>query len=176
MRYGGPKGVNWEKALEYYLTPSDEGKMPSYQDVANQFGVSKKEVGLRAKRENWVQRRQNVYDLAEEEFVEDRVALINETVQKHIEQWQELQEMANEYLAIINGKVKNRKATYQTIKDLNRITSIFKVAIEGERTALGLPNSIHKSNQPIHREVVKLTPEMIAEMDKFFETYAAQSN
>ena len=63
---GGPKGINWEQALEFYLTPDFEGKIPSYQDVANKFGVSKKEVGLRAKRENWLQRRQNVYDTAEE--------------------------------------------------------------------------------------------------------------
>ena len=58
---GGPKGSNWEQALEFYLTPDFEGKIPSYQDVANKFGVSKKEVGLRAKRENWLQRRQNVF-------------------------------------------------------------------------------------------------------------------
>lgn len=63
---GGPKGINWEQALEFYLTPDNEGRIPSYQDVADKFGVSKKEVGLRAKKENWLQRRQNVYDTAEE--------------------------------------------------------------------------------------------------------------
>ena len=63
---GGPKGINWEQALEFYLIPDSEGRIPSYQDVADKFSVSKKEVGLRAKRENWLQRRQNVYDTAEE--------------------------------------------------------------------------------------------------------------
>lgn len=77
---GGPKGINWEQALEFYLTPDFEGKIPSYQDVANKFGVSKKEVGLRAKRENWLQRRQNVYDTAEETYAENRVELIKQTV------------------------------------------------------------------------------------------------
>jgi hypothetical protein len=48
----GPKGINWESTLEFYLTTDSEGRIPSYQDVADKFGVSKSEVGLRAKNEN----------------------------------------------------------------------------------------------------------------------------
>lgn len=39
MIYGGPKGINWEAALKFYLTPDSEGRIPSYQDVADKFGV-----------------------------------------------------------------------------------------------------------------------------------------
>lgn len=98
---GGPKGINWDSALEYYLTPDSEGRIPSYQDVANKFDVSKSEVGLRAKNENWLQRRRNLYDLAEESFVENRVELINQTVAKHIKTWRRIQDLASRSFAEI---------------------------------------------------------------------------
>lgn len=106
---GGPKGINWEQALEFYLTPDFEGKIPSYQDVANKFGVSKKEVGLRAKRENWLQRRQNVYDTAEETYAENRVELIKQTVDKHIKTWRGIQDIA--------GRIGRTSCVFQPVRD-----------------------------------------------------------
>ena len=128
---GGPKGINWEQALEFYLTPDFEGKIPSYQDVANKFGVSKKEVGLRAKRENWLQRRQNVYDTAEETYAENRVELIKQTVDKHIKTWRGIQDIAGNLLDKLDSDLSESEFKPTQFSLLTSITNILKTAIVG---------------------------------------------
>jgi len=169
MDKGGPKGINWEAALEYYLTPDLEGRIPSYQYVADMFGVSKKEVGLRAKRENWLQRRRNVYDSAEETFVENRIELINRTIEKHVNWWKQIQNVASDLLVRLNKDLSENGFKPYLIKDLVSLTGILKIAIEGERTALGLPITINPSNTNTVREEITLSPELIAEIDRLFE-------
>lgn len=168
MSKGGPKGINWTEALKFYLTPSADGTMPSYQEVADKFNVSKKEVGLKARRESWVQRRQNVYDEAENLFVENKTNLIAETIKEHIGYWRQVQDLANDFLTDINEKISIGKATLKTIKDLAQITGVFKLAIEGERTALGLPNTITNNNQETARQEITLSPELIQEIDRMY--------
>lgn len=166
---GGPKGINWELALEFYLTPSLEGKLPSYQDVADKFGVSKKEVGLKAKKENWLQRRQNVYDQAEETYTDNRVQLIKQTVQKHIKSWQTVQSIADSSLDQIEEEMNCGEFKSSQINRLVKLTRVFKVAIEGERTALGLPNSIkYAATQNTTGEII-LPIELVQEIDCLFE-------
>lgn len=172
MSKGGPKGINWEAALEYYLTPKKDEGLPSYQDVANRFNVSKKEVGLRAKHESWVQRRQNVYDEAQECFVDNKTELIKKTTRKHIGHWREIQDAASEMIKEINEEIQCEKTTDQTIKNLLQISSIFKVAIEGERTALGIPNSFKGTMEQIDRRETVLSPETIDQIDRMFELNA----
>jgi hypothetical protein len=165
MSSGGPKGINWEAALEYYLAPKEDGRMPSYQDVANKFDVSKKEVGLRARRENWLYRRQNVYDQAEEEFVEDRVALIKNTTERHIKHWKTIQNTVGN---LLDNLYEEPKITGQILKNLAQVTNISKTVIEGERTALGLPNTIDSSHyQSVVEKRCEFPQEEIDEIDKF---------
>lgn len=166
---GGPKGINWEQALEFYLTPDSEGKIPSYQDVADKFGVSKKEVGLRAKRENWLQRRQNVYDTAEETYAENRVELIKQTVDKHIKTWRGIQDIAGNLLDKLDNDLSESENRPSQFSLLASLTNILKTAIEGERTALGLPNTINPSGVKISSQEVVLPPELIQEIDRLFE-------
>ena len=166
---GGPKGINWETALEYYLTPNSEGNIPSYQDVADIFGVSKKEVGLRAKRENWLQRRQNVYDTAEETYAENRVELIKQTVDKHIKTWRGIQEIAGDLLDKLDIDLSDSEYKPAQFRLLTAITNILKTAIEGERTALGLPITVSSSNIQIPKQEVDLPVELIQQIDRLFE-------
>jgi hypothetical protein len=165
----GPKGINWEAALEFYLTPDSEGRIPSYQDVADIFGVSKKEVGLRAKQENWLQRRRNVYDSAEEAFVENRVELIKQTVKKHIETWRRIQDLASNLLDKLNQSLEVNEYKAWHVKELAILTGILKTAVEGERTALGLPNTVNSANIQVANPEVSLPPELIQEIDRLFE-------
>jgi len=169
MKNGGPKGINWEAALEFYLTPDSEGRIPSYQDVANKFGVSKNEVGKRAKKENWLHRRRNLYDLAEETYTDNRIELINQTVRKHITAWQDIQNLSDVFLDQIDKDLTEGKFKWSLVSRLAAITRILKIAIEGERTALGLPNSVNPSSVQLSREEVTLSPEMVAEIDHLFE-------
>lgn len=166
---GGPKGINWEQALEFYLTPDSEGRIPSYQDVADKFGVSKKEVGLRAKRENWLQRRQNVYDTAEETYSDNRVELIKQTVDKHIKTWRGIQDIASDLLNKLNNDLSKNDYKPSQFRLLASITNILKTAIEGERTALGLPNTVNSANIQVANPEVSLPPELIQEIDRLFE-------
>jgi len=167
---GGPKGINWESALEFYLTPDPEGRIPSYQDVADKFGVSKSEVGLRAKNENWLQRRRNLYDLAEETFVENRLELINQTVAKHIKTWRRIQDLASNLLDKLDQSLTENGFKAWDVKELAILGGILKTAIEGERTALGLPNTVLASRLGSFREPsLELSPETIKEIDRLFE-------
>ncbi|KKQ76309.1 hypothetical protein A2313_02155 [Candidatus Roizmanbacteria bacterium RIFOXYB2_FULL_41_10] len=172
---GGPKGINWEAALEYYLTPDSEGRIPSYQDVADIFGVSKKEVGLRAKRENWLQRRQNVYDTAEETYAENRIELIKQTVDKHIKTWRGIQDIAGDLLDKLNNDLSESEYKPAQFGLLASITNILKTAIEGERTALGLPNTVNSANIQVAKQEVILPPELIQEIDRLFEINSRQA-
>jgi len=166
---GGPKGINWEQALEFYLIPDSEGRIPSYQDVADKFSVSKKEVGLRAKRENWLQRRQNVYDTAEETYSKNRAELIRQTVGKHIKTWQGIQDIAGELLDKLDRDLSESEYKPTQFRLLTAITNILKTAIEGERTALGLPNTVNSANIQIPKQEVTLPSELIQEIDRLFE-------
>lgn len=171
----GPKGINWESALEFYLTPDPEGRIPSYQDVADKFGVSKSEVGLRAKNENWLQRRRNLYDLAEETFVENRVELINQTVTRHIKTWRRIQDLASHLLDKLNQSLEANEYKAWHVKDLAILAGILKTAIEGERTALGLPNTVNSANIQVAKQEVILPPELIQEIDRLFEINSRQA-
>lgn len=171
----GPKGVNWESALEFYLTPDSEGRIPSYQDVADKFGVSKSEVGLRAKNENWLQRRRNLYDLAEEAFVENRVELIKQTVNKHIETWRGIQDLASSLLDKLNQSLETNEYKTWHVKELAILAGILKTAIEGERTALGLPNTVNSTNIQVAKQEVILPPELIQEIDRLFVINSRQA-
>ncbi|QQG44418.1 MAG: hypothetical protein HYW86_00680 [Candidatus Roizmanbacteria bacterium] len=165
----GPKGINWESALEFYLTPDPEGRIPSYQDVADKFGVSKSEVGLRAKNENWLQRRRNLYDLAEETFVENRVELINQTIARHIKTWRTIQDLASNLLNKLDQSFTENGYRSWDVKELTFLAGILKTAIEGERTALGLPNTVSSANIQVPKQEVTLPPELIQEIDRLFE-------
>lgn len=165
----GPKGINWESALEFYLTPDSEGRIPSYQDVADKFGVSKSEVGLRAKNENWIQRRRNLYDLAEETFVENRVELINQTVAKHIKTWRKIQDLASDLLNKLDQSLTEHEYKASNTKELALLAGILKISIEGERTALGLPNTVSSTNIQVPKQEVNLPIEVIQEIDRLFE-------
>ncbi|MFA6602891.1 MAG: hypothetical protein WCT01_03755 [Candidatus Shapirobacteria bacterium] len=166
----GPKGINWESALEFYLTPDSEGRIPSYQDVADKFGVSKSEVGLRAKNENWLQRRRNLYDLAEETFVENRVELINQTVAKHIRTWRKIQDLASNLLDKLDQLLVKNEFKTSNAKELAILAGILKTAIEGERTALGLPNTVLAGRTgSLSESSPELSPETIQEIDRLFE-------
>jgi len=169
MDNSGPKGINWESALEFYLTPDSEGRIPSYQDVADKFSVSKSEVGLRAKNENWLQRRRNLYDLAEESFVENRVDLINQTVAKHIKTWRRIQDLASNLLDKLDRSLTEHEYKASNTKELALLAGILKTAIEGERTALGLPNNVSSANIQVPNQEVHLPVEVIQEIDRLFE-------
>ena len=156
----GPKGINWVKAFKFYCEPI-EGRFPSYRDVSRVFDVSRKEVGVRAKKEEWVKGRQDLYKTSKEKFLEDRSTLLAETDQRHLEAWQEIQKLASIRLDEYRKKVDLKK-----MRGLKELIWILKVAIEGERAVIGLPKEIRSLQKGVcPDEPVILPPELIAEID-----------
>jgi len=55
------------------------------------------------------------------------------------------------------------------VKELGILAGILKTAIEGERTALGLPNNVSSTNIQVPKQEVNLPIEVIQEIDRLFE-------
>ncbi len=91
-----------------------------------------------------------------------------ETIKEHVGYWREAQELATEFLKDINKKIIRGKTTSQIIKYLIQATGAFKVAIEDERKALGLPNTISTNSQQITKQEMSLSPELIQEIDRMY--------
>lgn len=160
----GPKGINWTEAFQFYCETID-GRLPSYQDVANKFGVSKTEVGQRALEDNWIKIRQELYENGKNEFLTNKTKQIAEAESSHLTKWRTVQELADTCLDDIE-----KNLSLKLVHKLYSISRIMKVAIEGERTVLGLPNTVlaGRPEQP-SQSLPELSPELIQEIDRLFE-------
>lgn len=149
--------VDWLAAKHYYI----ENANISLRDVASKYDVTLKTVESHSSKEGWVKLRSQVgisaTNKAIEQAVDERVIVVNEHAQKfaHIE---------NISLAMMNRLAKKLKRleqidpdallddhrAYMSPQQWNYLVSAFKVATDGRRTALGLPNSITKSDNEIN--------------------------
>lgn len=69
-----------------------------------------------------------------------------------------------------------RNLSLKLVHKLYSITRIMKVAIEGERTVLGLPNTVPaKKLGESGQQVTELSPEVIQEIDRLFEINSAKT-
>lgn len=164
MNNTGPKGLNWAEAFQFYCETVD-GKLPSYQDVADKFGVSKTEVGQRALEENWIKLRQELYENGKSKFLENKSNLIAKAENSQLNYWRKVQSLLDILLDELEVNLSLNQAT-----KLNTLTRIMKVAIEGERTVLGLPNTVLAGRfEPLNQTTPELSPELIQEIDRLFE-------
>ena len=116
--------IDWLAAEKDYIANADM----SYQDIANKYGVSKKQVGLRAKELGWPERRQTVHERALEKFLvaqSDHVAKVNHI---HLLSYAKARTMAE---VTLEGSSGDPQKLYQAIRAL-------KLTIDGEREILGL--------------------------------------
>lgn len=159
----GPKGINWTEAFQFYCE-TIEGRLPSYQDVADKFKVSKTEVGQKALEQGWIKLRQELYEKGKNKFLEDKSITISQSETRQLKKWREIQDLTDCYLKEIN--------TDNSLKFVHRlftVSKIVKIAIEGERTVLGLPNTSPPVHQSQNRnETVEIPPEVIQEIDHLF--------
>jgi hypothetical protein len=153
----GPKGIDWNEAKAYYM----ESFTRSYADVAKKYGVSLTIVEKRGNDESWVKVRQELGEKALLEFEENKIMEIAKANKNHITIFRSLQAHAAKQLY----NKKDIKAG-----EVSAIASALKIAIEGERLILGLPTTVSKS-EILGRLTtdLNLTPDKIAEMDKFFK-------
>ena len=95
--------------------------------------------------------------------------LIKQTVDKHIKTWRGIQNIAGNLLDKLDNDLSKSEYRPSQFSLLASLTNILKTAIEGERTALGLPNTINPSGVKISSQEVVLPPELIQEIDRLFE-------
>lgn len=167
MSSTGPKKINWIEAFQFYCETID-GRLPSYQDVADKFGVSKTEVGKRALNESWTRLRQELYENGKNKFLENKSDMIAEAESGHLEKWKAIQDVADVFLDEIE-----KDPSLKQVSKLYSVTRIIKLAIEGERIVLGLPNSVPANHSISTQTVVELPPEIIKEIDHLFEINTA---
>jgi len=159
----GPKGINWTEAFQFYCE-TIEGRLPSYQDVADKFNVSKTEVGQKALEQGWIKLRQELYEKGKNKFLEDKAITISQSETRQLKKWREIQDLTDCYLEEIN-----KDNSLKFVHRLFTVSKIVKIAIEGERTVLGLPNTSPpiKQNQ-LKNVAVELPLEVIQEVDHLF--------
>lgn len=167
----GPKGINWSEAFQFYCGTID-GRLPSYQDVADKFSVSKTEVGQKALEENWIKLRQVLYENGKNRFLKNKTNLIAEAENNQLSYWRKVQSLLDFLLNELEANLSLSQAS-----KLYSLTRIMKVAIEGERTILGLPNTVLAAKiEPVKQSLPELSPELIKEIDHLFEINGNPSN
>lgn len=160
LKNSGPKNIDWSSAFKYYCT-SLGNKYPSLRDVAREFSVSKKEVGLRAHKEKWLHRRRKVDKEGEELFSENKKETIAELNEKHLQAWKELRHLILEKLALM------KKDEKLDLFELKCLVNTLKVVIDSERVSLGLPTQIKSAEIKTDNTTTSISPELFEEMDEF---------
>jgi uncharacterized protein YdbL (DUF1318 family) len=145
-----PMKVDWLGAKELYLT---DHKL-TYQDIADKYGVSLKQVKKWGARQQWREGRQEVSKLAEIKTTENLAESAADTNQRHAEMYQQAQELVLAQLEILdtqmtiaidNAEREERTTTPKELPSPATLLSLTKslvTAVNGERVCLGLPTSV----------------------------------
>lgn len=146
------KKVDWNKARADYLTDSTL----SLQDIADKYSVSKKAVSNKASVEGWSKLRQKFAEKAFEDFQNKLVDEKSKAQNRHLIQYQNLQAIINRGIEafskgsyytdkkgnLIVGKDKLPIPRPPDAKQLEALSKAAKIAMDGERTVLGLPTNV----------------------------------
>jgi transposase-like protein len=145
-----PMKVDWLEAKSLYLT---DHKL-SYRDIATKYGVSLKQVKKWGTRQQWREGRQEVSDLAQTMAQESIAESAAETNQRHVEGYQQAQELAVAYLELLEVQTTHAIDTAEreerivgldelpSTSLLLSLTRSLVTAINGERVCLGLPTKV----------------------------------
>jgi hypothetical protein len=155
---GGPKNIDWFQARALYLTDNTV----SYADIAKKYGVTKKAVEDRAKKETWAKLRQDLGEKAFTAFQEKLLDTKESAQNRHLLQYQNLQGLANKAIGILAEHsyatdIKGRLVLNEKGKpipqapnpfQLEKLAKTMQIAMNGERVVLGLPTSVGAITDP----------------------------
>lgn len=167
-----PKGIDWEKAKQSYLTPNADGTLKSYADIATEFEVSETMVEKMGKKYDWVKVRETLGKKETETLIKTREENIVDAENRHLKIWKGLQGTA---LNLLNN-FRQKKQEDKSANELNSITSVLKTAVAGERVVLGLPNDVSKADITNINKNVELSPDEIEEYDRVFNQNEPTNN
>lgn len=138
--------IDWVAARNDYTTDASM----SYAKIAEKYGCAKRSVEQRAKKEDWVKVRQSVGEIILAEVSKLTAQSADEANTRHRSIWSEAQEMVLTRLRHIR---KNAEDDLKFIpKEMKAVVEALKITVEGERTAIGLPNSVIR-NQNENKDV-----------------------
>lgn len=144
-----PMKVDWLEAKSLYIAD----RKLTYQDIADKYGVSLKQVKKWGARQQWREGRQKVSKLAQIKITENLAETTAETNQRHAEMYQEVQELVSAKLEILDAQmtvavdVAEREERIADDKELPSAAALLSLtrslvtAVNGERVCLGLPTS-----------------------------------
>lgn len=128
------RGINWQNIKADYIKNHDV----THEQLAEKYNVSKKQVTTHAKNEDWLKLRQEVTNRVDDRIIENKVDEIEKMLNRHRQHGKNLQALAIRRLSELSNK-DGKAPNERTIKDLGYA---IKIAIEIERTAMGLPTQI----------------------------------
>jgi|GEM_PF-4879199 len=139
--------ISWAEAKTDYLSEPTVG----LRDIATRYGVSRTTVERHARVEGWSNARQEVGAAAAQKAAEEATETLSEINSRHQEAYKQAQEIANEYMHIIEQQILAEKEaaelegrSYDPSKlpeprQFYYLVQAVNTAVMGERVAVGLP-------------------------------------
>jgi len=177
----GSKPFDSAGAFVFYCTPC-EGRLRTYQEVAEKFGVCMATVEKYGSRENWGQRRETIRNETTERALEQIKDQAAAEVDQDLTDWRRIKSVARKAVekeercldgteVYIDSKGKVKKRAYSAYGFSMAVES-FDKAVKGMRVAFGMPTEITKGEVTNINKDVPLTPQEIEEMDGYLEAEA----
>jgi len=134
--------IDWQKAYQWFIADVRR----SYADVAEEFGVSKQSVERNARIANeqgefvtWAKRRQLLGENAKKQVEEEYRKTTPARNEQHLLQYRNLQIIISTKV----GSIASQSKIHETdATQLLSLAKALKIAIDGERTILGLATSV----------------------------------
>jgi hypothetical protein len=178
----GVKNVAWDKIFNDFCTVDKDGCYPSLRDLAAKYKLNESALFRQSANGNWPGKRSELIAKIQQKAIEFKAKEIDEANNRHLRRWRwvqtiamfkvkdyetEMQTYRKEISEAKTQKAKN-KLKEPSIYKFEKIVSVLKTAIEGERVVLGLPTIVNKTEltNPVP---VSLPPELIKEIDSLFE-------
>lgn len=155
------------KLFESYLKPLPNGRLRSYQDIAEEYGVSLRTIEKAGKEGNWVNKRYKLGRLAQENFLEHKTEIVSDTKNRLYYLWQKtltLLEYELNTIDIAQQEGNNPIKPYE----FDRLVRSLKTASNQLFIVLGQPINIEKTNVT-QEQPLEITDEDIEAMNRFLQ-------
>lgn len=171
-------------AFAFYIKPKKNGRLVSYEEVAKKFGVVPRTIENIGRKNDWVQRREKLGEMA----VVETIKTVGEQMRdKNIEHMREFELLAAQGREMLNGtmeafrkKLAKKKFSKNELHFSAVVADIAKgllvEGIKGQRVTLGLPTDVTKSmalNLNLNEELPR---DEIERMQQFLDANFNKSN
>jgi len=142
-------------ALEQYLSPFDNGRLKSYEDVADILGVSSTTIEKIGKQEHWVEKRQKLGEIWQKRIYENKQQTVRETKDRLFKIWWKTLTVLEHEVNTLDLKQQQSLKDNAVLKpyEYTQVTQSLKTTTNQLLILLGQPINIERA------EVTKEEPE-----------------